>query len=334
MIKINKLNVGIVGCGLIGFKRAKALTNNNIIGCYVKNIFLARKFSNEFKCKNFKSSKELCKNKKIDVIFVCTYHNALDKITLEALQSKKHVLVEKPGAISLKKLSKLLNECNKLKHKRLIHVGYNHRYHPSILLAKKLIFQNQIGSLMYLRARYGHGGRKNYNKQWRMNKSISGGGELIDQGSHLIDLSRFFMGNFKKVYPVLRNFFWKNHSNVDDNAFVTLSTKDKKIAFLHCSCTEWKNKFSLEIFGKKGKIEISGLGGSYGKESLTLYKMKKSMGIPSKKIWKFQNNKDNSWKQEINTFFSEIKNNKKSSCGLEEAYENMKIIELCHRSKN
>jgi len=333
MIHNKKFNVGILGCGLIGFKRASSLINDNIIGCYDQNISLARKFSREFKCENFQSIKKICENKKIDVIFVCTYHNALDKITLEALKNKKHVLVEKPAAISLKKISNLLKKYSKLKWKPLVHVGYNHRYHPSILLAKKLILQNQIGSLMYLRARYGHGGRKNYHKQWRMIKNISGGGELIDQGSHLIDLSRFFMGNFEKIYPVLRNFFWKNQSKVDDNAFLTLSTKDKKIAFLHCSCTEWKNKFSFEIFGKKGKIEISGLGRSYGRETLILYKMKKNMGIPLKKVWKFQN-KDYSWRDEINIFFNEIKKNKKSSCGLKDAYENMKIIELCHRSKN
>ena len=333
MIKKKKLNVGIIGCGIIGFKRASSLIDGNIIGCYDKKTNLSKKFSREFKCQNFQSIKKICQNKEIDVIFVCTYHNCLDKITLEALQNKKHVLVEKPAAISLKKLSNLKKNYSKLKYKPLVHVGYNHRYHAAILLAKKLITNSQIGSLMYLRARYGHGGRKNYHKQWRMNKNISGGGELIDQGSHLIDLSRFFMGNFKNIYPVLRNFFWKNSSKVEDNAFLTLSTKDKKIAFLHCSCTEWKNKFSFEIFGKKGKIEISGLGRSYGPETLTLYKMKKNMGVPSKKVWKFKE-KDYSWRNEINIFFNEIKKKKRSSCGLNDSYQNMKIIDFCHRSKN
>ena len=333
MLSKKKLNVGIIGCGLIGFKRASALTKDNIIGCYDKKINLSKKFSKKFKCKNFKSIDEICQCKKIDVIFVSTYHNSLDAITLKAVKNKKHVLVEKPGAITFIKLSNLLKKYSKLKSKPLIHVGYNHRYHPSILLAKQLIFKNKIGSIMYLRARYGHGGRKNYHNQWRMNKNISGGGELIDQGSHLIDLSRFFMGSFTKIYPVLRNFFWKNTSKVEDNAFLTLSTKDKKIAFLHCSCTEWKNKFSFEIFGKKGKIEISGLGRSYGQEKLILYKMKKNMGIPTQKVWKFKN-KDCSWRNEINIFFNEIKKNKRSSCGLEESYENMKIIDFCYRSKN
>jgi predicted dehydrogenase len=333
VIKKKKLNVGIIGCGIIGFKRASSLIDGNIVGCYDKKINLSKKFSRKFKCQNFQSIKKICQSIEIDVIFVCTHHNSLDKITLAALENKKHVLVEKPVAISLKKLSNLMKKYSKLKCKPLIHVGYNLRYHPAILLAKKLITQNQIGNLMYLRARYGHGGRKNYHKQWRMIKNISGGGELIDQGSHLIDLSRFFMGNLKITYSVLRNFFWKNSSKVEDNAFLILSTKDKKIAFLHCSCTEWKNKFSFEIFGKKGKIEILGLGGSYGPETLTLYKMKKNMGVPSKKVWKFME-KDYSWRNEINIFFNEIKKKKRSSCGLNESYQNMKIIDFCHRSKN
>jgi predicted dehydrogenase len=328
------LNVGIIGCGLIGFKRARALYHGKIIACYDTNTLSAKNFAIQFNCENCQSINSIIKNPLIDVIFVCTYHNFLDKITLNALKNGKHVLVEKPVATSLAKINKILKSYSKLKIKPLVHVGYNHRYHPSIILAKKMILQKKIGDIMYLRARYGHGGRKNYHKQWRMIKNISGGGELIDQGSHLIDLSRFFIGNFKKIYPIVRNFFWKNKKNqVDDNTFLTLSTKNKKIAFLHCSCTEWKNKFSLEIFGTTGKIEISGLGGSYGQEVLIWYKMKKKLGVPSKKTWKFPK-KDFSWQTEIKIFFEEIINRKKSSCNLNDAYENMKIIDFCYRNKN
>jgi predicted dehydrogenase len=214
-----------------------------------------------------------------------------------------------------------------------IHVGYNHRFHPSIVLAKKLINSNHIGSVLYIRARYGHGARLNYNKEWRMDKKISGGGELIDQGSHLIDLSRLFLGDFKSVKSSLRKFFWKTNGQVDDNAFLVLSTNKNKIAFLHCSCTEWKNKFSFEIFGERGKIEINGLGKSYGTENLTLYKMKKKMGVPSIKNWKFSNKKDVSWKNEINDFFLRIIKDKPIESNILNASKNLKIIDQCYKNR-
>ena len=121
----------------------------------------------------------------------------------------------------MQKISQILYILKKLKktEKIKIHVGYNHRFHPSIILAKKLINSNNIGSILYIRARYGHGARLNYDKEWRMNRKISGGGELIDQGSHLIDLSRLFLGEFVSVKSSLRKYFWKSDGKVDDNAF-------------------------------------------------------------------------------------------------------------------
>ena len=300
--KIDELTVGVIGCGLIGLKRAYALNKKQILGCYDIDKDKSKFFSKEFNCKSYKNENELIFDKRIKVLFICTFHNSLKKFLLKGISSKKHILVEKPGA---KNLSQILYILKKLKktEKIKIHVGYNHRFHPSIILAKKLINSNNIGSILYIRARYGHGARLNYDKEWRMNRKISGGGELIDQGSHLIDLSRLFLGEFVSVKSSLRKYFWKSDGKVDDNAFLILSTKKNKIAFLHCSCTEWKNKFSFEIFGEKGKIEINGLGKSYGTENLTLYKMRKRMGIPTIKNWKFSNKKDMSWKSEINDFF-------------------------------
>ena len=165
-----------------------------------------------------------------------------------------------------------------------------------------------------------------------MNKSLSGGGELIDQGSHLIDLSRYFLGELNLKSCVLKKFFW--NSNVEDNAFLILEGKNKKnISFIHCSCTEWKNKFSFEIFLQYGKLQISGLGGSYGTETLTCYKMRKKMGKPNIKVWKFKSH-DNSWKNEIKYFIKNIKKKNKNQSDLSNAYENMKIIQSCYsRSK-
>ena len=176
---------------------------------------------------------------------------------------------------------------------------------------------------MYLRARYGHGGRLRYEKEWRAKPSISGGGELIDQGSHLIDLSRLFLGEFNEVKSFINTYFYK--MSVEDNAFLTLKTRTNKVAFLHASWTEWKNMFSFEIFCTLGKLDINGLGGSYGQEQLTVYKMSKKMGIPKQKNWKFKL-QDISWGTEINELYDDIIYNRKPKSNLNDAYQSLKII--------
>ena len=182
---------------------------------------------------------------------------------------------------------------------------------------------------MYIRAIYGHGGRLNYEKEWRFRKSLSGGGELIDKGSHLIDLSRLFLGNLRINSFNLKNYFW--NMKLEDNCFLNLQNKNGSIAFLHTSCTEWKNKFIFEIFGKTGKIEINGLGKSYGPQTLTYYKMSKKMGIPKKTIFKYPDNPNFSWKLELKEFYEDIIKNRKSVPGLLDAYENLKIINNMYR---
>src|SRR5947209_5291111 len=132
---------------------------------------------------------------------------------------------------------------------------------------------------MYLRARYGHGGRVGYDREWRADPLIAGGGELIDQGVHLIDLSRWYLGaEFARVEGQVSTFFWK--MPVDDNAFLTLTTEEGRIAHLHASCTEWKNLFSFEIYARDAKLHLEGLGGSYGVERLSFYRMRPEMGPP------------------------------------------------------
>ena len=183
-----------------------------------------------------------------------------------------------------------------------------------------------MGKILYIRAIYGHGGRINYHKEWRFNKQLSGGGELIDKGSHLIDLSRLFLGNLHVHSSLLNKFFWK--TNLEDNCFVTLKNKKNNVSFLHASSTEWKNKFNLEIFCKFGKIDITGLGKSYGKEKLIVYKMSSRMGIP-KKVEKIYSNFDSnqSWKIEIDNFYKVINKSKLKYPNLLDVYENLKIIE-------
>ena len=132
-----------------------------------------------------------------------------------------------------------------------VRVGFNHRYHPALLKAKELVNAGELGELMFVRGRYGHGGRIGYDREWRANPELSGGGELIDQGVHMIDLSRWFLGDFSEIQGYAHTYFWD--MPVDDNGFMILRTAKNQTAFLHVSCTEWKNLFSLEIYGRNAK---------------------------------------------------------------------------------
>jgi len=323
------INIGLIGCGVVGLKRISNLPKNfKLIACADPKISLIKKNINDKDIFLTKKWNELINLDNLQAVIIATTHHLHSVIIKACIKKNIHIFVEKPAGISALETKKIISL---LKSKNFIalRVGYNHRYHPAFILAKKIINKNKIGDLMYLRAVYGHGGRPNYNKEWRFNKKFSGGGELIDKGSHLIDLSRTFLGNLKVDKHKLKTSFW--NMKLEDNCFLILSNKKDNIAFLHASCTEWKNKFIFEIFGKTGKIEINGLGKSYGKESLIFYKMSKKMGPPKKKQYIFKNVKDNSWKLELNDFYIDIVKKRKSNPGIVDAYENLKIINQIYK---
>ena len=327
---MNKKSIkfGFIGCGLIANKRAKFINKNDSIICFDKNKKNMIKFSKLFNCKIAKNIDEVLNNLDINALIVSTYHDSLAEITKKAFKKKLNVLVEKPAGKNLKQLKELNSIINRSKQKNIVQVGYNHRYHPAIMKALELVKnKKKVGDIMYIRSRYGHGGRLNYEKEWRSNKKISGGGELIDQGSHIIDLSRLLLGDFLSVKSEVLTKFWK--MKVDDNAFVILENKKNQIAHLHCSCTEWKNKFSFEIFCKKAKFEIDGIGGSYGLEKLKIYYMRKKMGIPFFKEIIFKES-DKSWKREIDLFRASIIKRKNLGPTISDAFKNMNIISRCY----
>ena len=184
---------------------------------------------------------------------------------------------------------------------------------------------------MFIRARYGHGGRVGYDQEWRANPKLSGGGELIDQGVHLIDLAGIFLGEFTTVEGHAATYFW--NMPVDDNAFLSLRNAAGNTAWLHVSCSEWKNLFSLEIYGRDAKLHWEGLGGSYGMERLTCYKMLPQMGPPETTIWEFPRG-DESWKIEMSEFFEDIKLKRTPVPGLKEARAALAVVEKIYKSES
>ena len=280
-----KLGVAIVGCGLIGIKRADTLDDMvlrvSVDVDPVKADALASRFSG---CRSMPDWRDAVNDKQVGVVIVATPHNSLAEITAGAIAAGCHVLVEKPAARFVAELDSLITMAKR--QNVLVKVGFNHRYHRSLQKMREIVDAGEIGELMFLRARYGHGGRLGYEQEWRAQPELSGGGELIDQGVHLIDLARWFLGDFSEVDGFAHTFYWD--MPVDDNAFMLLRTEDQRTAFLHVSCTEWKNTFSFELYGRNGKLQVDGLGGSYGVERLTWYKMLPEMGPPETRSWSTQ----------------------------------------------
>jgi predicted dehydrogenase len=319
--------VGIVGCGLVGQKRAKALgAAGRVVACADLDEKRARAVAGGGDARVFTDWGELIDLADVDIVMVATQHDSLAAITLAAIEAGKHVLVEKPAARFPSELEPVIAAAGRRGVK--VHVGFNHRYHRAFRKARQIFDSGALGDLMFIRSRYGHGGRIGYDKEWRARPQISGGGELIDQGPHLIDLARWFLGDFTEVQGFAHTYYWD--MPVDDNGFLLLKTAKQQVAFLHASCTEWKNLFSMEIYGRDGKLDICGLGGSYGVERLTWYKMLPQMGPPETTAWEYPMG-DDSWEAEVAEFFDDVRMNRAPTSGLRDAYECLKIIDRIYK---
>ncbi len=327
----NPLRLAIIGCGLIGFKRANALskvTGATLIAVCDLDLSRATKLALMHSgCATSTDAAEVIGRSDVDAIIVATLNSSLAPLTLAAVQAGKHVLVEKPGALNASQLSEVKSAAKKTGAK--VRLGYNHRFHPALQKAREIFDSGALGPLMFLRGRYGHGGRKGYDREWRADPKQSGGGELIDQGVHLIDLAGWFLGDFATIDGHATTYFWD--MKVDDNAFLSLRTSAGQTAWLHVSCTEWKNMFSLEIYGRDGKISIDGLGGSYGTEKLAYYKMLPQMGPPETTLFEYPGG-DSSWTIETEAFLSDMREGREPSPGLNEGITTLKIVESIYRN--
>jgi len=316
------VNVAIVGCGLIGEKRAKALADAKLTVCCDALPDRAERLARAYGSASCSDWRQAVSRDDVDLVVVATTNESLASIALGAIEAGKHVLIEKPAARSVRELDPLI-EASERKGVQ-VRVGFNHRYHPALQKAREIIDSGAAGDLMFVRGRYGHGGRVGYDKEWRADPALSGGGELIDQGVHVIDLARWFLGDFTSIEGFAATYFWE--MPVDDNAFLLLRTATNRAALLHVSCTEWKNLFSFEIYGRTGKLAIDGLGGSYGVERLTWYRMLPEMGPPETTAWEFPRG-DESWKMELREFLEDIRLGRTPSPGLREARAALEVVE-------
>jgi predicted dehydrogenase len=280
------LKVGVVGCGLMGRKRSAALGEDRLVGAYDVRLDAAQELVGTCGGTACATLEELMALEP-DAVIVATSHDQLAPNSVAALQAGAHVLVEKPAGIGTADVDRIAAAAEAAG--RIAKVGFNHRFHPAIAQAIVTARSGALGDVLFLRGRYGHGGRPGYDKEWRADPKTGGGGEMTDQGMHLLDLSHWLLGELPLHSALLRTSFWD--MPVEDNAAILLGAPgDHKApwATLHVTWTEWTNLFSLEITCRYGKLVVEGLQGSYGPQTLTIYEMDRvAMGKPSAQTFAF-----------------------------------------------
>lgn len=266
----------------------------------------------------------------VDAVFVCTPNNVTADLCVEGLRQCGRVFCEKPPGRNWEDFSRIAEAAAEVSGHTLV-FGFNHRLHPSVQAAKALMGQGGLGEILFIKGTYGKSGGLSYQKSWRNNPEVSGGGILLDQGIHMLDLLCLFLGGLSVADAILADSFWE--CGVEDNAFVLLRSETGVPAFLHSSATLWKHTFRLEIGCRNGYLVASGLlskTGSYGREQLVIGKRQfedeaMALGNPREEIIHFD--RDDSWEKEVAEFLAAAKEGRPAQHGtLEEARRVMQII--------
>lgn len=319
----------VIGCGLIGKRRASALEACGVpvVALYDRDPSTSNGLRQALDGRPniARAVDDVLSDPLAQLVVVATTHDALAPIAAKAASNGRHVLVEKPGGRDLGGVAQLAA----LSRERgiVVRVGYNHRFHPSLLAAKEIADSGRYGPILHIRARYGHGGRIGYESEWRAHREISGGGELVDQGSHLIDLTRYLCGDVNLAFSELRTEYWG--MEVEDNAFVALRADSGAFAWLHASWSEWKNLFSFEVMLRDAKVEIVGLGGSYGPERLIVSEMPAALGPPDITTREWPPG-DTSWVAETEDVLREVGGERAVGAGIDDAVAVFEIIEAAY----
>jgi len=265
-----------------------------------------------------------------DAVLVCTPNNVTAELCVEGLNCCGRVFCEKPPGRSWEDFCRIAEAAERRPGHTLV-FGFNHRLHPSVQAAKALIGEGGLGDVLYVKGTYGKSGGLRYRESWRSQPSVAGGGILLDQGIHMLDLFQLFLGRLTAVDAVLARSFWD--CGLEDNAFVLLRSERGVPAFLHSSATLWKHTFRLEIGCRNGYLTASGLlsqTGSYGREQLIIGKRQfedesLALGNPREEIIHFD--RDESWDKEIQEFIAAIKEGRPAKHGtLEEARHVMELV--------
>lgn len=327
------LKCGIVGYGYIGEIREKVIKENpqlELAGISDTDLSAREKITG---CEALDSFEKLLE-RDIDIIFVCTPNSYSPEICIKSMNKGVHVFCEKPPGRNVEDIKRIIAaENNQVK----LMFGFNHRFHPGIIKAKVVVDSGRLGEIINIRGLYGKSGGKNFRTSWRNKKEISGGGILLDQGIHMLDLFRYFCGDFEYVKSFINNSYWK--CDVEDNAYVILKSEKGQNAFFHSSATMWNHTFKIDITLEEGYIAVDGLlskTGSYGREKIVIGKRQfedeaNAVGNPEEEVTYFD--RDLSWSLEVEEFIKCIDQDRKVTISSsEDALKVMEIIEKAYRN--
>ncbi len=302
---MSRTGVAVVGCGLIGSRRAATAAADP--RCELRlvvdtNADAADSLAQKYGARHASDWRSALDDYSIGIVAAATPNAFLREVAEGALRSGRHVLIEKPmgkNAADAAAIAAAAQSSGKI-----LKVGFNHRYHAALMKAHDLFTAGAIGALVNIRARYGHGARPGYEREWRADPALAGGGELTDQGAHLIDLTLWLAGKPREAFAYTQTAVWPI-SPLEDNAFALMRYESGAVASLHASWTQWKNLFSFEVFGTAGSLTVEGLGGSYGPQRLTVAKRNPEGGAPEVEETAFEG-EDRSWELEWQDFMGAV----------------------------
>jgi len=330
------MKVGIAGYGVVGKTRHRSIESNTSyqITAISESSQDARKFI-PAGIKIYNDYKSLIASADIDVIFISLPNQFASEAACLSLQRGLHVFCEKPPARTHAELLEVEKQSLRFPELKLMY-GFNHRFHLSVEEAKLLIDSNSLGRLINMKGVYGKSQMISFNQtDWRTNREASGGGILLDQGIHMLDLMRYLSGeNFTEVFSIIDNAFW--NFDVEDNAYVLMKSPKGLVSQLHSSATQWRHVFNLEITLERGSLILGGLltgSKSYGDETLTVITSdpSKDNGMPKESTSKY--NEDVSWDNEIKYFANSLASNTSIERGsIKDALETMKLIEIIYKA--
>jgi len=317
--------VGIIGYGKMGKLRHKVIdsTNKAVVSIIYDPVNI------NIDLEVAKSVEQVIVNSDIDAIFICTPNYLNKSLSIQSLEAGKHVFCEKPPAFTVKELEEV--RAIEKKSGKVLMYGFNHRYHESIQHIKKLVDNNEYGKILWIRGRYGKSVDLSFFDNWRAKREYAGGGILIDQGIHMLDLFLLLGDDFDQVHATVSNLYWK--LNVEDNVFATLeNTKTGLTASLHSTMTQWRHLFALEVFLEKGYLVLNGLktsSNTYGSEVLTIARNRSTAPAAT---WEDEEHityhTDESGISEVIEFFSAIKSKRPIASGNSmDALKLMRIVD-------
>ena len=325
-----RLGVAVIGCGRIGSRRAATAARSpqsRLVMVADREPMRAKEVARSTGAATTSEWEEILERDDVHVVVVATTHDRLAPISIRALRAGKHVLCEKPMSVNTRQAEEVVAATRETGCH--LTVGFNHRHHPAILRAHQLAQEGIIGTLLFIRCRYGHGGRPGYEHEWRLNADVSGGGELVDQGIHAIDLFRWFLGDLTEVTGLIATWVW--NAPVEDNVFALFRSEHGQVASLHASWSQWKNLFSFEISGEHGALVVEGLGGTYGTERLTIYRRKRNGGAPDEEFIEFAG-PDRSWESEWDEFVRAIRRGEAPRVGAEDGLAALRLVETVYEA--